>query len=310
MSPLISPAPGTRPFFVRRSWLAATVGLLAVVAVAGPSRAVDTSPSSTGTPPGKSWVRIAHLVPGLGAARIDLLPSGGGAATTVQMSPNATYGDVTSYRKMTPGTYEVQVRLSASGSAPQPMLSRALSIEANKAYTLAVLGSATQPRLVTLSDDLTPPSANNARVRVLTAATQAPQVSVMAQDGPTIAENAVLGQASAYTAVPAGTWNLQTTAKGGPQVDSSIKVASGSVYTLLVLNGDAGQPRLDLISDAAGATAAPHGGAQTGGGGTATDLVSDDAISASTVVLIITVLGLLAGAVLLLSSAPGRRVRS
>jgi hypothetical protein len=153
------------------------------------------------------------------------------------------------------------------------MLSRSLTIVADQAYTLAVLGTAQAPRLATLSDDLTPPAVNDARVRVLPASSQAPAVSITAKDGPTIADNAVLGQASGYASVPAGTWSLQTRVGIGAVVNSSIDVASGSVYTLLVLDGTNGHPRLDLITDAAGTSAAPKGGAATGGGGTATRFV-------------------------------------
>jgi hypothetical protein len=244
--------------------------LLSLLGIAG----ATAGSASTSTATGKAWVRVAHLVPGLGAARIDLKPAGGGQNLSVEMSPSAKYGDVTKYQRLVPGTYTVLVSDSDSPASSAPMLSRSLTIAGGKAYTLAVLGTSKAPRLATLSDDLTPPVAGKARVRVLPAASQAPQVTIKAEGGPTIVDNAVLGQASAYAAVPAGTWHLTADTSTGMQVTDSIKVASGSVYTLVLLDGTSGKPSLSLITDAAGTTSAPKGGAATGEGGTATDIVN------------------------------------
>ncbi len=263
--------------------------LLSLLGTAG----ATASSASTSATPGKAWVRVAHLVPGLGAARIDLKPAGGGQSTSVEMSPSAKYGDVTKYQRLTPGTYTVLVSDSGSPASSAPMLSRSLTIAGGKAYTLAVLGTSKAPRLATLSDDLTPPAAGKASVRVLPAASQAPQVTIKAEGGPTIVDNAVLGQASAYAAVPAGTWHLTADTSTGMQVQNSIKVASGSVYTLVLLDGTSGKPSLSLITDAAGTTSAPKGGAATGEGGTATDIVNAGSNGTSLVVMVSALLGVL-----------------
>ena len=260
--------------------------ILSLVGAAG----ATASSASTSAAAGKAWVRVAHLVPGLGAARIDLQPTGGGQGTSVEMSPSAQYGDVTKYQRLAPGSYIVKVGDSGSPASAAPMLSRSLTIAGGKAYTLAVLGTSKAPRLATLSDDLTPPAAGQARVRVLPAASQAPQVTIKAQGGPTIVDKAVLGQASAYAAVPAGTWHLTADTSTSKQVDDSIKVASGSVYTLVLLDGASGAPRLSLITDAAGTTSAPKGGAATGEGGTASDIVNTGTNNSAAVLAVISAL--------------------
>lgn len=248
-----------------RGALSAVASLLALLSLGA---GMPSASAATTTPPGKAWVRAAHLVPGVGAVHVDLTPAGGGAASTVAMTPSASYGDVTSYQKVAPGTYTVNVR-DATATAGAPMLSRSFTIRAGAAMTLAVLGTKSAPRLATLVDDLTPPAPGKVRVRVLPAAALTPEVSVAAVHGPMIATDAVLGQATDYAAVPAGRWDLRVTATGAQPVAAPVSLTSGSVYTIVVLDKAPGRSPLQVVTDAAGAMAAPKGGAQTGGGGTA-----------------------------------------
>ena len=222
------------------------------------------------TPPGKAWVRAGHLVPGIGAVRVELVPQDG-VGTAIPMAPGTGYGQVTDYQKVDPGTYTVTVRPEGDGGSSTPMLSRSLTVTAGNATTIAVLGSTTEPRLGVLSDDLTPPAAGSARVRVLSGSTVAPTVSVTAVNGPMIATGAVLGQATPYSTVPAGSWTLQLSDGAGMTVTQTISLTSGSVYTAVVVNSGTSSVELKVITDAAGAMATPVGGAQTGGGGTAGD---------------------------------------
>ncbi len=229
---------------------------------------------------GVSWVRAAHLVPGIGTTRIDLVPVDGSASAAIQMSPGASYGDVTGYQKVAPGTYTATVR-PTSGTSTEPMLSRRFTITKSQAMTLAVVGTRDAPRLATLQDDLTPPAAGQVTVRVLPAASAAEQLTVAAVDGPVIVEDAVLGQATKYKAVPAGRWTLNVTSDKLTPTTQDVTLQAGGVYTVVVLDGDAGGITAKVVTDAQGMTAAaaadgspmagaaPRGGAQTGGGGTA-----------------------------------------
>lgn len=271
--------------------------------------------SAARTPPGKAWVRAAHLVPGIGSVRIDLDSSSGAAASSILMSPGATYGKVTDYQKVAPGTYTVNVHDSGATSGTSPMLSRSFTVKAGQAMTLAVLGTKQAPRLAALTDDLTPPAAGTASVRVLPAASATPEVTVKAVGGPTITSNAVLGEATRYAAVPAGTWNLHLTADNGRTAAQTVRVASGSVYTLVVLDGSAGTVRLQGIVDAAGAMAAPKGGAATGGGGMA-DHIDGYATSSRSAALVgstssaLPAIGVAATLLVLLARASRRRQRA
>ena len=158
----------------------------------------------------------------------------------------------------------------------EPLLQRAFTVVAGKATTLVAVGTADSPRLVALDDDLTLPAASSARVRVLPAASHTQTVTIAAQNGPTLATDAILGQATGYASVPAGSWTLDLASGGGPTAQQTVDLKSGSVYTAIVLDSAPGAVTIKVITDAAGATTAPQGAAQTGGGGMATQLAADD----------------------------------
>nr|WP_284289705.1 DUF4397 domain-containing protein [Angustibacter aerolatus] len=201
--------------------LVAVLGMLALAV--GSFTALSPASAADRAGAGVAWVRAAHLVPGIGSTRVNLDPAGGTArATPVVMSPGAAYGDVTDYQKVAPGTYTVTVTPTSGGSGA-PMLSRRFTITKGQAMTLAVIGTEAAPRLATLRDDLTPPSAGDVNVRVLPAVSKADALSVQAVNGPVVASDAVLGQATGYRSVPAGSWTLKVSADAMAAATAKVK---------------------------------------------------------------------------------------
>ncbi len=244
------------------------VAAVLVLGLSWPALAAGEGSSSSATPPGKGWIRAGHFVPGFGDARIDLAPKGATAGTSIVMSPDAAYGDVTSYQKLTPGPYVVTIRAAGTAADAAPMLSRSFEIKAGAANTIAVLGTSAAPRLAVLDDELTPPKAGTATVRLLSATSEAPSLTVTVAGGPTIAADAVLGQVTDYSTVPEGTWRLDLTGSATPS-QQTVTLGSGKVYTAVALDGDSGTVKIKLITDAAGVTATPKGAAAAGEGGLA-----------------------------------------
>lgn len=219
------------------------------------------------------WVRGAHLVPGLGTMTLALSPVTSGAVPSlgdaIVLAPTASYGDVAGYQQVPQGRYAVGVWPASSPRDADPVLTGTVDVTAGQAYTVAGLGTKEEPTVATLTDDLTPPEAGAARVRVLPAAQSAPAVDIQAQGGPAVADGAAFGRATGYSTVPAGSWTLSTTAaSGGAATTSQLDLASGGVYTLLVLDSEAGLV-VSPVEDADGSGTVPVGGAATGGGGTA-----------------------------------------
>ena len=253
----------------------------AVVGAAAPATAATTAAAET------SWVRAVHLVPELGAMTISLVPFSGSGTGEVPdgevpeapvvagervLATAATYGAAGEYRQVPVGTYTVAVRPADADPSSDPILTGTLDAEADRAYTLAGIGSKDSPRIETLGDDLEPPEQGSAKVRLLPAASNAPSVDVVAQDGPTVADAAEFATPTGYATVPDGPWTLQVSASDEAAQElttTEVDLAGGAVYTLLLLDEGSAGVRLEPLVDAVGMDVAPREGVQTGGGGTA-----------------------------------------
>ncbi len=252
------------PRRARAAVLTALLALLAPLALAVPAQA---STASAG-----AWVRGAHLVPGLGTMTLALSPVSGSAmpdlGEAIVLAPTASYGDVAGYQRVPAGRYAVGVWPANSPRDAEPVLTGTVDVADGQAYTVAGLGTKDDPTVVTISDDLTPPQAGTARVRVLPAASSAPTVDISAEGGPAVASGAAFGRPTGYSTVPAGDWTLSTTAEGADATTTQVSLTGGGVYTLLVLEANQGLV-VSAVVDAEGSGSTPVGGAATGGGGIA-----------------------------------------
>ena len=261
-----------------------TVPIALLLALFGALWAAPAHAAAAGQGTG-AWVRAAHLIPGLGTMTIGLTPFSGNqttAATTTavlpapsrngmrEIAPAASYGKVTPYQQIPAGFYTISVWPVNTPTSAPPLITGTLRATAGKAFTLAGLGTKADPRIQALADDLTPPKAGQARVRLLPAASTAKTVTVTADLGPTVAQNAAFGRPTGYAAVPSGVWTLKTSIDGSTAAatTSTVNLAGGSVYTLLVLDSAQGL-KVSPVVDASGLDVMPAGGAQTGGGGLA-----------------------------------------
>lgn len=241
---------------------------LAAAALALVTVPVTTSTASTGLEP--AYLRPAHLVPDLGAMDVRLAPfadEGGDVAAEDRplLETTAAYGAVGEYGAMPPGRYAVTLRPAGTPVTEPALLSLTVDLAAGQAYTAAGLGTKADPRLELLEDDLTPPGDGRATVRLLAASLEAPTVDVRAVDGPVLGTDVELGQTSGYTDAPAGAWTIEASGDAASG-STDLTLDSGSVYTLLVLDGDSAL-QVKPVVDAVGANATPTGGAATGFGG-------------------------------------------
>lgn len=286
-----------RPDHPRRLWAAVALAFSLLALAASPAVAGTTTSASLAAAvqaPGAAWIRAGHFVPGFGAGRIDLTPTSG-PSTGIVMSPDARYGDVTGYQKVPPGLYTVALRLAGRGLDTPAMLERTFTLTAGSASTVAAIGSLTAPRLSVLTDDLAPPPAGDARVRVLAAASRTPTLTVQAQDGPTLASGAVLGQVTPYSTVPTGAWPLALGSGTSTSARQTVSLAAGTVYTAVVLDTGATSVSVKLVTDAVGSAALPVGGARTGEGGLASAAPTGNGPAVAEALAGVAALGLVAG---------------
>ena len=122
-----------------------------------------------------------------------------------------------------------------------------------------------------LSDDLSLPPSSQAKVRIVNASLNAPLVDVSVQNGPTVATGVAFANSSQYGSVPAGSWTLSVTPKGGATTPTTgnVDLAAGSVSPVLLLDEAGGTVEVVTHTDASAAGAAAAGGVATGLGGTA-----------------------------------------
>lgn len=239
----------------RSPLLLAAVGV-ACLGLAAPAHAV-TAPEDTG------MLRLTHLSPGTDQVDVELSPFA--SSDTIDFT-DVGYGEVSDYRSVSAGFYTLSVRPDDDPTAPAVVTAR-VEVAAGGAVTVAVTGSPDDIQALALIDDLTPPPAGQARVRLLQGADTAPTIDVQAVDGPDIASDVAFGTATGYANVPAGPWRLQITPTGGQAQPAAADVvlAAGSVQTVLALQGDDGL-LAQVVVDAQSMAAMPSGGVQTGAG--------------------------------------------
>lgn len=241
-----------------------TVGLVLLIG-AGAAAPAAAAPAAGPT----GWVRLGHLSPDTGAVDIYLSPYGKQSGTEILRK--AGYGTLTPYRSLAQGFYTVAMRAAGAPASDPAMLSANVQIAAGKAYTVVALGRRTELKASVLNDDLTPPTAGKARVRLIQAATNASAVDVVAVGGPVIAKDVQYGTATGYAEVPQGRWTLQISAamQGKTLATPTLDLRAGAVHSLLVVNTAGGSVDVRTMVDGSSMAAMPKGAVETGAGGTA-----------------------------------------
>jgi Domain of unknown function (DUF4397) len=252
---------------MRRSSVRAAL-LVAAAALLGPA-AVALAPSASATAPGFAIVRGAHFSPDTPGVDVYLTSLAGGTSTL--WLSGVGYGDVSPYNRLPAGVYAVSMRPHGAAASTPAALSWTLNAQADNAYTAAAVGMNAQLHGIVLHDELNPPASGSGRVRVIQAASRAPQATIQAHNGPTVASDVPFATATAYSTVAAGTWPVTVTATGGAPLTATatVPVKSASVNSIVVLDAKGSGLDTRTITDAAGAAVAPTGAVPAGGGGTA-----------------------------------------
>ena len=239
--------------------------VLAVTAVTAGT--VLVAPSGAGAA-GTGLLRLAHLSPDTPAVDVyvDSVadPGDGTALLTV---PGVGYGTISDYQDVPEGVYTVSMREAGADPATPPVLSTTVQVGSDSARTVAGVGRFADLGLEVLEDDLTLPPSGQARVRVVSAAANAPTLDAAA-GGTRIAGDLAFAEAGGYTAVPGEEGRLQVTVDG-EVTELPLDLAAGSVYSLVVLDRPGGGLNVRTVLDAAGSGVVPSGGVETGAGGTA-----------------------------------------
>lgn len=240
-----------------RRILAVLTALAALLGFAATVAAPAASAAATG------WVRVANLSPGHPAVDIYLLAFGDSGHPTVLR--HVTYGDVSSYMAIGAGQYTVAMRPANAAASSPPVVSANFMVSAGTNYTVASLGPASARRIEVLRDQMAA-AKGSADIRVIQASLEQDQVTV-SYGGDVLARQLAFGAVTSYMGVKPGTQTVQFSASG-QKAAMSVSLAAGSVHTVVVLDSASGL-KVDNLTDAAGSSDDPAGGAATGFGGMA-----------------------------------------
>ncbi|MBA8792494.1 hypothetical protein FHX74_000088 [Friedmanniella endophytica] len=248
---------------------------LSLAAFAAPAHAEGASGSTT---EGTGWIRLTHLSPDTSDVNVTLTSLADSKAT-VKLR-DVGYGDVSKYWKVPAGRYVAAMTPAGGSGSSKPVITQSVTVQNDYAYTVAAIGKNADLKGLVLNDDLRPPKSGQAKIRLIQASTNAPTVTVTAMGGPVLARDAAFGSATGYAAVRAGVWTVDLAPGSGSSAKSeSVKVTArpGSVNTIVLLNGANGQLATKVLQDAGGTMTMPARGkgVETGGGGAATEFVTD-----------------------------------
>ncbi|RBY87204.1 hypothetical protein DQ244_17955 [Blastococcus sp. TBT05-19] len=232
--------------------LALLVAVGGAVLVPAPARAEE---------PG--LLRVAHLSPDTPAVDVSLTSAAAPGTVLTDPGPvvaaELAYGALSEYREVLPGSHAVSIRGAGSGSAP--VLSARVDVAPGQVRTVVLGGAFADLALSPTDDDLSPPPAGTARVRVLAATTE-PTVDVSFAGGLVPASDLRPGEAGEPLTVPGGRYRASVT---GADREVPLDLAAGSVVTLLVLDAPGGGTTLRPVVDASGPAVRPAGGVEAGG---------------------------------------------
>ena len=212
-------------------------------------------------------LRLAHLSPDTPA--VDVYVDSVADPSAGVVLPGVAYGTVSDYRDVPPGSYTISMRPTGAAAVTPPVLSTTVQVGGSSARTVAGVGYFADLGLEVLEDDLAPPPAGRARVRVVAAAATAERLDVSLADDTAVASDLEFASTTGYVDVPAGRTELKVATGSGEPTTLPLDVASGSVYSVMVLDRPGGGLTVQPALDAASPGVVPVGGVETGAGGTA-----------------------------------------
>lgn len=244
-----------------------TAMVAALCALAGGVTHTASAATTAGGPTG--WIRAGHLSLGTPKADVRLTPFEGGRP---EVLANVSFGQLTDYERVPTGLYTVSLVRAGSPMSAAPMISQNVRVSEGGAATVVATGSGDDVRTTVLADDLTAPPTGQAKVRLLSAATDPATIDATVVGGPSLAQDVATGSSTGYADVDAQTWSIEIAGSDGTgAITRRVPVEAGGVYTLVALDGVGGELELRAVQDSASSTAAdgamPSGGVDTGAGG-------------------------------------------
>jgi hypothetical protein len=235
--------------------LTTTVMLVTSVALVAPGADAVSAPT-----PGSGWARFGHFAPS--QTTVDVFVDGAAFAD------NISYKSVSTYKPLTAGLHHFEVKPSGQPAAPD-LIDVQAGVPSGGAVTIGAITTRDGIAPQIYDDALTSPPAGEALVRFIHASPGVAAVDVQVDGGPLLASDVPYPNATDYTAIPAGRYNVDVRKAGTPDVLLHIdgwSVSPGAQASLVIIDGLDGKLDVAPIRDASAVAVAPRGGVQTDGG--------------------------------------------
>ncbi|RYY95042.1 MAG: DUF4397 domain-containing protein [Chitinophagaceae bacterium] len=179
---------------------------------------------------GTARVNVVHASPN--APNVDVRVN-----NAVALS-NVAYGTASGYSNVTAGN--TNIKISPTGTTTY-VIDANVGLAANGAYSVFAIDSVSRIKAAVVADDLTAPAAGKAHVRFLHFSPNAPAVDIAISGGAVLFANrsfndqATTPAVTAFTAVNAGTYNLEVRAAGQSAVAlplPGVMLEAGKIYTV------------------------------------------------------------------------------
>lgn len=168
-------------------------------------------------------------------------------ADTIRVRTNDTiaysglnFSNNTGYMNFSPGNRHIEFLLQSSGL---PLKDITQNLVENRLYSVFSAGVINNPEIVIINDDLTPPSAGNAKVRFVNLSAK-PDMSVnvwVGQDS--VANNISVNNASGFTEIPEGNKQVLAQDPTDPPGQKNIpnyEFKAGAIYTIILTGSPSG----------------------------------------------------------------------
>lgn len=190
----------------------------------------------------RGQVRVVHASPD--APAVDVRVDGTAVLTSVP------FAAISPYLALDAGTYDVEVNVAGTATT---VIDAALPVAASTATTVIASNFVATIAPWVLADDLAPPPAGSAKLRVIHASPDAPAVDVYA-NGARVVANLAYRNATDYLVVNAGDYAIEVRIANTTTVvlAANASLASGSVSSAFALGsvaGAGGALQLKLVTD-------------------------------------------------------------
>lgn len=181
-------------------------------------------------------VRVVHVATGVAA--VDVLVDG------QRVIPNLGFTAASAYTAWPAGRHNVVV--TAANQPAQEVLRTDIDVTEGQQLTFALMGAPPAITSLVLTDDNTPPSAGQAKVRFVHGATDVPPINVDARGRSTLTSGLAFRTATSYQSVPAGSYTLDLRPTNQPDLTVAtplVNLTPGQIVTIFATrNGANGAP--------------------------------------------------------------------